>query len=148
MLDWKLSSCQEQTNDLTEKVRMFTVIQSDPMPGSSPPLPTSRAIRAGDYVFLSAQFSADEAGQIVNADIETETRLTLKNVERVLQQAELDLSSIVQVRCYLADRNDVAVFNQVYQQFFTAPYPVRTMLAGCLPCEGKVAVDVVAYAGK
>ncbi len=148
MLDWKPSSCQEQTDDPTEDVSMFTVIQPNPMPGSAPPLPTSQAIRAGDYVFLSAQFSADKTGQIVNGNIETETRLTLQNVRRVLHQAGLDLSSVVQVRCYLADRSDVAVFNQVYQQFFTEPYPVRTMLAGCLPCEGKVAVDVVAYAGK
>ena len=126
---------------------MLTVIQQTQLPNAADHLPTSQAIRAGDYVFLSAQFSADETGQIVNGDIETETRLTFKNVNRVLDHMGLVLSSIVQVRCYLADRQDVSEFNRVYRELFQEPYPVRTTLAGCLPCNGKLAVDVVAYAG-
>ena len=126
---------------------MFTVIQGSQASDSMNRLPTSQGIRAGDFVFLSAQFSADERGNIVNGTIETEMRLTFENVKRVLAGVGLGLDRVVQVRCYLADRNDIATFNRIYQEIFTEPYPVRTMLTGCLPCEGKIAVDIVAYAG-
>ena len=126
---------------------MFAVIQGERVSGSAASIPTSQAIQAGDFVFLSAQFAADENGQIVNGSIEMELRLTFDNIQRLLRKADLDLSDIVQVRCYLTDRDDVAGFNRVYQEILIEPYPVRTMLMGCLPCDGKVAVDVVAYAG-
>ena len=55
---------------------MFTIIQGDQLPDTSESLPTSQAIRAGDYVFLSAQFSVDEHGQIVSGTIEIDERAT------------------------------------------------------------------------
>jgi len=126
---------------------MFTVIHGDRQSGRFTDLPTSPGIRAGDFVFLSAQFSSDADGRPVCGTIETETRGAFENVKRVLGHAGLDLSHIVQVRCYLAEREDVAGFNSVYREIFSEPYPVRTTLAGCLPCDGRIAVDVVAYAG-
>jgi len=126
---------------------VFTVIQAEPVSGVAAGIPTSQAIRAGDFVFLSAQFASDENGQIVSGSIETETRLTFANIQGLLAKAGLALSDIVQVRCYLANVDDIAGFNRVYQQTLSQPYPVRTMLMGCLPCDGRVAVDVVAYAG-
>ena len=126
---------------------MLRVIHGNNQTDATPSLPLSPAIQAGDYVFLSAQFSADEQGNIVDDTIAGETNRTFANVRRLLRDAGLDLSDIVQVRCYLAERGDVAEFNRVYAEIFSAPFPVRTTLAGCLPCDGKIAVDVVAYAG-
>ena len=126
---------------------MFTVIHGNQQPDSSADLPTSPGIRAGDFVFLSAQFSSDEDGRPVCGTVETETRGAFDNVKRVLSRVGLDLSHIVQVRCYLADREDVAEFNRVYREIFSEPFPVRTTLAGCLPCDGRIAVDVVAFVG-
>lgn len=127
---------------------MFTVIRGDQVPVSTAALPTSQGIRAGEFVFLSAQFSADANGCIVNGSFAEEMRRSFDNVQRVLVDAGLDLSCVVQVRCYLAERGDIPEFNQIYQQIFQTPYPVRTTLVGCLPCDGKIAVDIVAYAGK
>ena len=86
---------------------MFTVIHGDQVPESPDGLPASQGIHAGNFVFLSAQCSADEQGQIINGTMETEMRRTFANVRRVLGGAGLDLKDVVQVRCYLADRNDI-----------------------------------------
>ena len=126
---------------------MFQVIAGENAPLSPESIPTSQAIRAGDFVFLSAQCSSDESGRIITGSFATEMRQTLANVEKVLAGAGLELRDVVQVRCYLANREDSAEFNRIYQEIFRPPYPVRTTLCGCLPCEGQLAVDVVAYAG-
>ena len=123
------------------------VIRSEGVPAAVDDLPLSPGLQAGDFVFLSAQCSADEEGQIVNDTLEGEVKRTFDNICKVLAGAGLGLKNIVQVRCYLADRSYAAEFNRIYAELFEKPYPVRTTLAGCLPCEGKIAVDVVAYAG-
>lgn len=125
---------------------MLKVIRAEHVPESIDDLPTSQALRAGDYVFLSAQCSSDENGRIVDDTLEGEIKRTFENIRRILGGAGLDLGHVVQVRCYLAKREDAPEFNQIYSRIFKKPYPVRTTLAGCLPCDGKIAVDVVAYA--
>ncbi|MAE64722.1 MAG: reactive intermediate/imine deaminase [Phycisphaeraceae bacterium] len=127
---------------------MFNVITGDNAPDSPESIPTSQAIRAGDFVFLSAQCSSDDSGQIITGSFDAEMRRAFANVEMILSSAGLDLSDVVQVRCYLARRDDLAEFNCIYQEIFQKPFPVRTTLAGCLPCEGHIAVAVVAYAGR
>ena len=126
---------------------MFTVIRGDRVPKSPCGLPTSQGVRAGDFVFLSAQCSTDDQGQIVSDTFEAEMRRTFENVRKVLAGAGLDLSDVVQVRCYLAEQADLAEFNRVYQEILAEPYPVRTTTVGCLPYAVSIAVDVVAYAG-
>lgn len=126
---------------------MFTVIRGDQVPKSPCGLPTSQGIRAGDFVFLSAQCSADDEGRIISGTFEAEMRRTFENVRKVLAGAGLDLRRVVQVRGHLADPKDLPEYNRVYQEIFAEPYPVRTTIVGCLPYAVNIAVDVVAYAG-
>ena len=111
-------------------------------------LPFSPALRAGDFVFVSGQASVDETGKIVNGTFEEECRRSFENVRTILQAAGLDFSHVVQVRNYVASQEDLAQFNQIYQEYFQAPYPARTTIMGCLGTLLKFEVDVVAYAGK
>lgn len=111
-------------------------------------LPFSPAVRAGDFVFVSGQASVDETGKIVNGTFEEECRRSFENVRTILQAAGLDFSHVVQVRNYVASQEDLAQFNQIYKEYFSAPYPARTTIMGCLGTLLKFEVDVVAYAGK
>ena len=40
------------------------------------------------------------------------------------------MEDVVSVPVYLADENDWGAFNEVYAEFFTAPFPARTAV-GC-----------------
>ncbi len=124
----------------------FEVIRRPETPTSH--LPFSLAIRAGDFVFVSGQASVDMSGKIVSDSFEGEFRRSLDNVKKVLQAAGLDLSSVVQVRSYLAHENDLAEYNQLYREYFTEPYPARTTIVGVLGTALKFEIDVTAYAGK
>jgi 2-iminobutanoate/2-iminopropanoate deaminase len=114
----------------------------------SSPLPFSPAVRAGRFVFLSGLASVDEHGKIIHDTFENEARRTYRNIAKVLEVAGLDFSHVVQVRCYLQRQGDWDAHNQIYREFFSAPYPARTTLVGCLGTLVKYEVDLVAYAGE
>lgn len=111
-------------------------------------LPFSPAVRAGDFIFVSGQASVDESGKIVNGTFEEECRRSFENVRSILHAAGLDFRDVVQVRNYVANQEDLVQFNQIYKDYFSAPYPARTTLMGCLGTLLKFEVDVIAYAGK
>ena len=110
-------------------------------------LPFSTAIRAGDFVFVSGMASVDETGKIVRNTFENEARRTYDNLRRVLAAADLTFANVVQVRVYLAEQKDWDEHNRIYREYFSAPYPARTTLIGCLGDLVKYEVDLIAYAG-
>lgn len=111
------------------------------------PLPFSPAVRAGDFVFVSGMASADEHGKLVPDTFENEARRTYQNIARILDDAGLDFSRVVQVRCYLSSKDDWDAHNRIYREFFSEPFPARTTLIGCLGDLVKYEVDLIAYAG-
>jgi len=118
--------------------------QPVPVPGSSNQLPLSPAVQTGGFVFVSGQASVDEDGAIVPDTFAGEMRRSFENVSKILTGAGLDLSDVVQVRGYVRDPNDLPEYNEIYREFFQAPYPARTTLTHCLPESLAFEVDVVA----
>ena len=108
-------------------------------------LPFSSGVRAGDFVFLSGLASVDESGSIIPDTFENEARRTYQNIARVLASGGLTFADVVQVHCYLSDKEDWEVHNRIYREFFTEPFPARTTLFGCLGDTVKYEVDLVAY---
>src|SRR4051794_13721741 len=96
------------------------------------PLPFLPAIRAGDYVFVSGMASADENGCILPDTFENEAHRTYENIRRVLAAAGLAFRDVVQVRVYLANKEDWDAHNRIYREYFQEPFPARTTLIGCL----------------
>jgi 2-iminobutanoate/2-iminopropanoate deaminase len=110
-------------------------------------LPFSPGIRAGDYVFISGMASADENGRIIHDTFDNEARRTYENLRSVLRAAGLGFNRVVQVRCYLQRQEDWDAHNRIYREYFSAPFPARTTLVGCLGDLVKYEVDCIAYAG-
>jgi 2-iminobutanoate/2-iminopropanoate deaminase len=108
-------------------------------------LPFSPGVRAGDFVFLSGLASVDENNRIIADTFENEARRTYQNISRVLANGGLTFADVVQVRCYLSNKEDWDTHNRVYREFFAEPFPARTTLIGCLGDMIKYEVDLVAY---
>ncbi|HEY0670287.1 MAG TPA: RidA family protein [Sphingobacteriaceae bacterium] len=117
-------------------------IKGDNIPTSN--LPFSPAVQAGDFVFISGQASVDMDGKIVNDTFENECRRSFENVRKILDAAGLTFKDVVQVRNYVGSQENLAEFNRIYTEFFSAPFPARTTLMGCLGTLLKFEVDVVA----
>jgi 2-iminobutanoate/2-iminopropanoate deaminase len=116
------------------------------MPHSA--LPFSPVTRVGDLLFVSGQASVDAAGKIVPDSFEGEMRRSIENLARVLEAAGSSLARVAQTRNYVRDEADLARFNAIYREFFSAPYPARTTITNCLPPTLRYEIECVAVAGR
>lgn len=111
--------------------------------------PYSQAVRAGGTVYLSGQIPLDPAtGELVQADISTETRRVFDNLRAVCEAAGGSLDDVARIGIYLTDLSDFAAVNTVMADYFQAPYPARsTIQVAGLPKGARVEVDAVLVSG-
>ncbi len=109
-------------------------------------LPFVKAVRAGDFVFVSGQVPMGHDGEIVEGGIVEQTRLTIENVRAALATAGLDLSHVVKVTAWLADTRDFWSFNRVYAEYFGADLPARSCVRADMMVDCKVEIEATAYA--
>lgn len=117
-------------------------------PGAASPRgPYSHAVRAGDFIFVSGQGPLDPAtNQFKLGDVASETRQTIENIRRILSACGAGLEDVIKCSVFLADIQDFAAMNQVYDEFFGHARPARTTVQATLPARGtKVEIDCVAY---
>ena len=111
-------------------------------------LPFSPGLKVAGLLFVSGQASVDDKGRSVEDTFAGECRRSFENVTKILTAAGLELSDVVQVRNYVGKQEYLAEFNDIYKEYFSAPYPARTTLIGCLGDLLKFEVDIIAYAEK
>ena len=121
---------------------------SYPQDASTPTshLPFSPCVQVGDLIFVSGQASVDAKGSIVSESFEGEFRRSVENLRRVLESAGSDLAHVVQTRNYVRDAVDVPLFNHLYREYFSDPFPARTTIINCLPPALKFEIEAVAVA--
>lgn len=108
--------------------------------------PYSQAIQAGNTVYVSGQLPIDPAtGAFAGADIQSQTRQSLTNIRSILTEAGMDMSAVVKTTVLLANMGDFGAMNEVYAEFFTAPYPARAAFqVARLPKDALVEIECVA----
>ena len=113
----------------------------------SPRGPYSPAVRAGDFIYVSGQGPVDPAtDQLSFGDIAHETRLTLGNIQRVLEGCGASLADVVKCTVYLADFREFAGMNAVYAEFFGDAKPARTTVeAQMVMPPMRIEIDCIAY---
>lgn len=91
--------------------------------------PYSQAIVAGGMVFASGQIPIIPAtGEIAQGDITVQAEQVMKNVGAILLAAGTTYENVAKTTCFLADMADFAVFNAVYEKYFTGK-PARSCVA-------------------
>ena len=120
-------------------------IQTDQAPAAIGPY--SQAIDSGaGLVFVSGQIPIDPStGTFVPGGIREQTRQSLTNAQAILAATGLGLENVVKTTVFLADMGDFAAMNEVYAQFFAAPYPARSAVAvKTLPKGALVEIECIA----
>ena len=108
-------------------------------------LSLSRAVRAGDFVFLTGQVPFKDGKPMTSGSIEEQTRLTIDLIKETLAQAGCGLSDVVKAMVWLRDRNDFPGFNSVYGEYFPEGPPARSALVSDLLVDVRVEIEVIAY---
>jgi 2-iminobutanoate/2-iminopropanoate deaminase len=115
--------------------------------GARSHLPFSPAFIAGDLMFVSGQASVDSStGAIITDTFEGEMRRSIENLRAILEAGGLSLDHVVNVKSYVADEADVALYNKIYPEYFSEPRPSRSTIVGVLGTKLKFELDCVAYA--
>ena len=112
--------------------------------------PYSQAIDSGmGLVFVSGQLPIDPStGAFPEGGVKEQTRQSLTNARAILEAAGLELRNVVKTTVFLADMADFAAMNEVYAQFFEAPFPARSAVAvKTLPKGALVEVECIASKG-
>ncbi len=125
---------------------MKQIVSTDRAPAAIGPY--SQAVRANGFVFLSGQIPLDPAtGQMIEGDVEAQTRQVMKNLAEVLSAAGTSFENVVRATIYLTDLGDFAKVNAIYGERFPKDPPARaTVQVAALPRGSKVEIDLVALA--
>ncbi|MBS1826360.1 MAG: RidA family protein [Acidobacteria bacterium] len=109
--------------------------------------PYSPAVRAGDFIFVAGQGPIDPvSNEFSYGDIQHETRVTLTNIQRILEAAGASLSDVVKCSVFLRNGGDFDAMNSVYAEFFGDAKPARTTVeAKFANPTMKVEIDCIAY---
>ena len=108
-------------------------------------LSLSRAIRAGDFVFLTGQIPFKDGEPMTTGTIEAQTAAVLDEIKTTLREAGCALSDVVKAMVWLRDRADFPGFNAVYGDYFPEEPPTRSAVVSDLLVDVRVEVEVVAY---
>ena len=110
--------------------------------------PYSQAVRYDNLLFLSGQIPLDpESGEIVEGNIEVQTRKVLDNLKAILESGGMGLQHVLKCTCFLKNMEDFPAFNSVYSEYFSDILPAReTVEVSRLPKD--VLVEISAICGK
>ena len=107
--------------------------------------PYSQAVLSNGFVFTSGQIPVDpKTNSVVAGGIEEQAVQVLENLKQVLAAAGSSLDKAVKVTVYLADMDDFAKMNAVYEKYFPGKPARATIQAARLPKDVKVEIDAVA----
>lgn len=104
--------------------------ESAPNPGGA----YSHGVVAHGFLYTCGMGPANPLTNKVEVEgIEEQTRQVLKNLQAILAERGASLDQVVKVTTHLQHLNrDFAAYNKVYQEFFKAPFPVRTTVGSDL----------------
>ena len=105
----------------------------------------SRAVVAGDWVFVSGTTGFDYSSMAIADDVVAQAEQCLKNIEAALQQAGSSLQDVVRVNYVLPNGADFEPCWPVLRRYFGSVRPAAMMIsAGLLDPRMKIEIEVTA----
>ena len=127
---------------------MSKQIIGEPLVINGRKLSLSRAVRAGDMIYLTGQIPFRDGKPMTEGSIEDQTRNCIENIRETLNLAGCDLSNIVKTTVWLKDGDDFPGFDATYGEYFESEPPARTGLVSNFLVDIKIEIECVAYAGE
>lgn len=105
----------------------------------------SRAVVAGDWIFVSGTTGFDYSDMSISDDLLTQTEQCLLNIEAALQQAGTSLKDVVRVTYVLPDAGEFEECWPVLRKYFGEVRPAAMMIsAGLADPRMKIEIEVTA----
>ena len=109
--------------------------------------PYSQGVELGNLVFVSGQLPIDPAtGAFASDDIQGQTRQSLTNLSKILEEAGLTLGHVLKTTVFIQHMDDFAKMNEIYAEFFNGDVlPARSAVeVAKLPKGALVEIEAIA----
>ena len=109
--------------------------------------PYSQAVVVnGTFIYTAGQIPLDpESGNLVDGDIQAQTRKVLQNLENILLEARSSLKSVIKTTVFLKDMGEFAAMNEVDAEFLGESAPARSAVeVARLPRDVRVEIEAIA----
>ena len=121
----------------------MNIIRTEKAPGAIGPY--SQGYTVGGLVFTSGQIPVDPAPGKVADTVEEQAAQSLANLRAILAEAGLSMAYVVKTVIFLADINDFAAVNAVYDKAFAEPFPARSCVqVAAIPKGAKLEIECIA----
>jgi 2-iminobutanoate/2-iminopropanoate deaminase len=124
---------------------MKKIIKTDKAP--APVGPYNQAIIHNDTLYASGQIALDPAtNELVTDTIEQETHRVMKNIQALLEEADLTFADVLKCSIFVLDIGNYGRINAVYAEYFdeeTAPARELVQVVA-LPKGVNVEISVIA----
>ena len=108
-------------------------------------LPFSPSISKDGFIFTSGQVYLTKEGKLLEGTIEEQTEQVMKNLEKVLKDANTNFRNVVKTTIYTTDMSLYGRISDTYGKFMSKPYPAREMICVKeLPLGAKVEISMIA----
>ena len=130
---------------MTSEVMMAKQVIGGPVVINGRTLSLSRAVRAGDVLYLTGQVPMRDGVVMTDGSIEDQTRAVLDDIAATLALAGCALEDVVKSMVWLTSRDDFLGFNAVYAEYFPYEPPARSAVVSDLLVDVKIEIEVIAY---
>ena len=109
--------------------------------------PYSQAILSNNTLYTSGQIAINPiSGDLIMDSITNETHQVMKNLQAVLEAAEMSFSHVLKCTIFLKDMNQYADINSVYAEYFDEKPPAREAVqVSLLPKNVNVEISLIAH---
>ena len=112
-----------------------------------PKIGFSRAVRAGDAVYVSGTVAWREDGRlIVEGDVYAQAKQAIANIEKALIEAGASLSDVVRTRIYVTDISRIDEVAKAHGEAFGEIRPASSMIEVSALAEPQMLVEIEAIA--
>lgn len=107
--------------------------------------PYSKAIAAGNFIFVSGCVPRWPDGRVITDDVEAGIRACLEDIKNLVEAGGMTLSDLVKVNVHLRDIGDFDAMNAVYRTYFPVDPPARATQQAKIGSNSIMEVEAIAY---
>jgi 2-iminobutanoate/2-iminopropanoate deaminase len=98
--------------------------------GTTPGGILSPGVRVGNLLWTAGSTGSNPETGETSDDIQEQTRQTLENLKKVVEEAGSSFANAIKVNIYLTDISDRPAVNEIYKEYFPTNPPGRTCIGG------------------
>ena len=108
--------------------------------------PYSQAVIHNDLMIASGQIAIDpNNGKLIKGHVASELEQILKNIDALLNAADLKRENILKCSIFLKNIDDFDEVNEIYANYFSKPFPAReTVEVARLPKDVNIEISFIA----